>query len=542
MLRRVKVISHRGHVPRTISILAILLTMAVITTTLPVNAMESVGILEGSRELAELASLADILKVAMENSPSLKIAKMEQEEALAGKRQVSAALKPQLTIAGQHRVENAVNSPNLTIGPIGAGVMDPDDRLNTTIGSLTWYQQLGPNAQLKGALGQAEVGTDIALLRQEQALKELVVAIEAGYHGVLRAYNGLALAREAQEHARLNVVAEEARQSLGTATPLDVLKEKNTYLEAQQAAQAAEMGVEMAVLALLQTMGQETVDTDTALGWAKQLATSHQMMVQPWEVDVSAAFQYMTLHRSELAMARKQATMAEIALNQVKGERDWTVKLSGQYAPDEKTMVQSSVDSNQTWVSTVVRTEPPKLPEIPPGSAGGMGGAMDYTSIMEGIDVDPWQVDLNVSYRFGDGGAKKAQIVAKEAALEKARLQVAMAEDGFYLELNGAIQQLNQLWRGYLLALEGEQAARETLAQLELMYELGSVTNKEVREGQLMVAQASNKVLDAGLRYEAQKSKVAATIGVDGQILIQAITRNQWENPMADWGAGESEE
>ena len=62
----------------------------------------------------------------------------------------------------------------------------------------------------------------------------------------------------------------------------------------------------MAVLALLQTMGQETVDTDTALGWAKQLATSHQMMVQPWELDVSAAFQYMTLHRSELAMDKRR--------------------------------------------------------------------------------------------------------------------------------------------------------------------------------------------------------------------------------------------
>ena len=461
-------------------------------------------------ELAELQSLADILPVAMDNSPSLKIAEFELQEALAGRQQVGAALKPQLSIAGQHKVENAANNSS-AIKQLLAGVMEPDERLNTTMGSLTWYQQLGPNAQLKGAIQQGETGHEISLLRREQALKELITSAQAGYHGVLRAYNGLNLARQARDHAGLNLQAAEDQLRLGTATPLDVLREKNAYLESEQTRQAAQMGVEMAVLALLQRMGLTSVDTDTALGWAKQLSQSNEMVVQPWTVDLDTAFMYMLEHRPELAMVRKQQALAEISYDQTKAERDWTVKLSGQYLPNDKTVLQSSLDSNRTLVSTVARTEMRGLPDLPGPS---------------GESVDPWQVDLSATYRFGDGGAKKAQLAAKEAALEKAKLQVAMAQDGFYLELNGALQQLDQTWRAYLLALEGEQAAQETLAQLELLYKLGSLTSKEVREGQLMVAQAKNRVLDSVLTYEAQKSKVAVAMGIDGEILAQAVAKN----------------
>lgn len=536
MLRRIqaipmRAIHERGHSLRITLILATLMTTvatATLAMALPANAQGVNALVldagQGVSDLAQVTSLEDIFLVAMNHSPRLVVGRLEQDEAFAGKRQVDAALKPQLTIAGQHTVENAANNPMF-----GAG-RAPDDRIKTTVGSLTWYQQLGPNAQLKGALDLAKAGEDLARLRQEQILNDMIMAVETSYHGVLRAYYGLTLAKEAQEHALLNLEAEEARQSLGTATPLDVLKEKNAYLEAKQGVHTAEMGVEMAVLSLLQTIGLDMVDGETAQGWAKQVADAHKLAVVPWEVDLDTALGLMVRCKPELAMVRKQKAMAKSALDQTKGERDWTIKLSGKYQADDKTTLQSSVDSNRAWVSTVVRTELPELPDIPSDMP---------TPPLD--DTDPWQIDLNVSYRFGDGGAKKAKVVAKEAALEKAELQLAMAEDGFYLELNAAIGQLNQLWQGYLLALEGEQAARETLAQLKLMYELGSLTSKEVREGKLMVAQADYKVLDAGLKYEEQKTKIATIIGCDGQVLITALANNQWENLMAIRGAGELE-
>ena len=63
--------------------------------------------------LADIRSLEDILKVAVANNHSVKIAEISIEEALAGGREVEAALRPQLNLAGQYVRENVANNPLL---------------------------------------------------------------------------------------------------------------------------------------------------------------------------------------------------------------------------------------------------------------------------------------------------------------------------------------------------------------------------------------------------------------------------------------------
>ncbi|NLJ25677.1 MAG: hypothetical protein GX354_09745, partial [Firmicutes bacterium] len=155
---------------------------------------ESIGLANDAAfevELANISSLQDILQVAMVNNPSIQIANWELQEALAGRSEVSVALKPQFTIAGQHKVENVANSTALS----QLELYELDDRFSTTIGSLTYYQQLRPNAQLKGLTKQAEIGSEIAVLRKEQATKDAILAAQSSYYDVLRAYSGLQLAR-----------------------------------------------------------------------------------------------------------------------------------------------------------------------------------------------------------------------------------------------------------------------------------------------------------------------------------------------------------
>ena len=493
------------------------------------------------RELAHLACLEDLLEVAVANSTSLQMANWELQVAQGTRSQVGAALKPQLNVAAQHKVENAANNLG-AIAHINAQQVDPDDRFSSTMASLTWAQQLGASPTLKSAIQQADIGTEIANLRREQALAELVAQVQTGYHGVVRAYNGLKLAEAARQHAKLNLKAKEDQLSLGTATPLDVLKEKNSYLEAENGVHAARMGLELATRALLQTIGLGDIATEEALPWAEGLAEGEGPELEKWDIDLDAAYGHALAKRPEVIMVGKQKAIAEIAVTQVKEERDWTVKIAGQYIPNDKTVLQSSIDSNRTLVTTVVRTEKDELPPLTSGSNGdspfdmGLGGYGGSSEAPE-LDVDPWQVELSLSYRFGDGGAKKAQLMAKEAALEKAGLQVEMAKDMVYLELNSLRQELGQKWRAYQLALEGEKAAKETLSQLELLYELGSITGKEVREGRIMVLQAESRVLDAHLSYEAHKCKLAVAVGISGETLAEAVARGQWDDITANLGA-----
>ena len=507
-----------------------------------------------SRELASIQSLEDILQTAVANNQSVKIAELGIQEALAGGREVNAALRPQLNLTAQHTHENLANSPAI-LGEIWGRVSDAldlplgtpipshlyEEQQSTTIGTLSYYQQLAPTPQIRGFQDQAEIGADLALLAREQALCNTITSVQERFFNVIRAHNARLAALAARDHAELNLQAAEEKADLGIVTPLDVLKERNSYLEAENNLQDATTGLELAVLALLQSMGLAPVDGETALAWADYLAQGWEGGIAAWQIQLDEAYAYAIDHKLELAMARKQLEMAESAYKAVKDERDWTVTLAGQYQPDDEVILRSSIDSNFGLMAAATKVEYREpdidlrklLDEL--GMPGGMQLSMNSgggQSSGKQSSVDPWQVELSFSYRFGDGGARRAQLDAKAAALEKVRLQLELAKDGCYLELHSHLQGLDQARRAYELAVEGEWAAWETLEQLESLYELGSVTGKEVREGRLLVIQAENRVLDAALAYEAAKAKLAAAMGVAPEALIAAVASNQWDGLM----------
>ncbi|NLK07160.1 MAG: TolC family protein [Firmicutes bacterium] len=254
MLGNVKVtkrhcLRQSGRLPKRIKLVSIAMLMALSLHILgaPVVKETKVWAAEPGKA-SRLASavpsdLPGLLSAAFKNSPMLKTAALDLEEALQGKKQLDAALKPQLSIAAQHKLENAANNAAV-MGAyrevVSAAVRDafvheppvppvipppPTDNINTTMGSITWYQKLGPDNQLKALINRGNTAYAMAEIGLKEARANLVVAVQSGYYGVLRAYNGLSLAVKAEEHQKLNLDAEIAQQELGTRTPLDVLKE-----------------------------------------------------------------------------------------------------------------------------------------------------------------------------------------------------------------------------------------------------------------------------------------------------------------------------
>ncbi|NLA58548.1 MAG: TolC family protein, partial [Firmicutes bacterium] len=191
-----------------------------------------------------------------------------------------------------------------------------------TVGTFTYYQQLGPTAQIRGLQKQTEIGTHLARLARDQALANTILAVQEEYFNVIRAYNNRLAALAAREHAKLNLATVERQLELGTATPLDALKERNALLEAENHLQMASTGLELAVMALLQNMGLAPIDAETALAWGAQLAQGWEGDIIPWGIHLEEAYTYALEHKLELAMARKQLEMAESAYKAVKEERD----------------------------------------------------------------------------------------------------------------------------------------------------------------------------------------------------------------------------
>lgn len=487
-------------------------------------------------DLRDIQSLADILAIAIATDTSVKLAEWEIRKAQAGLEGVSAGLRPQLTVAGEYKVENVANNSAVLgslaeFGDSGTAQMSQmdyssllDDQLRTTSGSFTWYQQLLPNASLRGALDKARIGLEMGAIQKEETVLQLVTRVQDAYFQLLKAYDGVQVAEMALDHARHNVAVIKQKRAAGTATDLDVLKEKNRQMETENQVNVARMGLKMATLGLLQILDLDESYLSQAMDWAGELLRNQDVTPERWDVDLDRAVQYALTHRSDVRLAAQQLKLAEADYHSTVERRDWTVTLSGYYRPDDETILQGSVDSNWALTGTVAKTHVAGLPEVPGGgqvqnSGGGAAGS----------GVDPWQINLSLTYRFGDGGARRAETAAKQAAVEQARLQYNALRDGIYLTLYGKCEQLDQAWREYELARQAKAAAEATLAKLKQMYALGSVTKQDVLEGKLLVRQASNKVLSAGLDYEARKAKLAAAMGVDVQAFIRAVGTGAWD-------------
>ena len=252
-----------------------------------------------SQGLADIQSLEDILKVAVASNQAVTIAELSIEEALAGGREVTAALRPQLSLTAQHTRENLANNPAMIDGmleKLGWSSEVPtlnylyEEEHSTTIGTLSYYQQLAPTPQIRGFLEQAEIGADLALLAKNQTVSNTVITVQERYFNVIRAYNGRLIALAARDHAQLNFKAAEEQAELGIATPLDVLKERNSYLEAENNLQQATTGLELAVLALLQSMGLPPADAETALVWADYLVYGWDGGITVWPIELDEAY------------------------------------------------------------------------------------------------------------------------------------------------------------------------------------------------------------------------------------------------------------
>lgn len=493
---------------------------------------------EGKWDPAAIYSLADLLRIALLHDPGILLAGIQVDEAMAMLSSLQGTLHPQLILSGEHRIENVANHPmaqqlmgfyDLLEGfgeMIEEGLgewldiedpqfeldgIEPHHQVETTIGSITLAQQLGAHAPLRNALEKAAIGKEMSLLQQEQTLSQLALQVQHSYHSLIKAYYNLQLLQQLVEKAAEDVQRIQHKQSIGTATLLDVLQEKNRELEAENQFRAAQMGLEMAVLQLIQTIGLDPSTSPPAQAFADQLLAQEKRAVEKWELDFEKAVGFALENRPEGIMAQKQLDITALDYQDHKQKRDWTLQLTGQYMVDQY-ILDGSLDSNRLFRGTVAGSEI-KWPD-------SMGDFMNNS----GEETNPWQVGVQVNYTFGQGRRKEAEAERLRLASQGAQIQRSAAQDGIYLEVYLLYHQLEQTWRSYELAKKGLQEAEETYKNLVRMQQLGSVTQKEIQEGELYVTQAQNHVLSTGLDYQAQKGELARALGIDSTTLFRAIT------------------
>lgn len=522
-------------------LLAVVLGLLVLFSSIPaVKALDE-------RILKDVYSLAQLLDIAVQHDPSMRLAEIQIEEAQAGLSSIQAALRPRLIIGGDHQVENVINHPTarqfMSIGDLdqlietieeelgieleielGIDLLEPHEVVQTSMVSITLAQQLGANAPLRSALAKAAIGEQISILQRQQALSQLALQVQSRYHSMLKAYHNLVLAQQLVANAVQSLEMTEYRQSIGEATSLHVLQEKNALFEAENHLSAAQVGLDVSVLALLQSIGLDRSYLPEVEGFVAGFLLQEGRQLQKWVLDFETAVNAALENRTELIMARNQIQLAELDYREHQETKDWSINLTGRYMVDEY-IIDGSLDSNRLLRGTVMTAETKWPSDDIEDLMAGVSGTDT------GTDTDPWQVGINISYTFGDGRMKKAEEERLLLSTERAQLQYSSAQDGIYLETYTAYQQLEQAWRVYQLALEGQKEAEETYNNLEQMYHMGSVTENTLLEGALYVTQARHQAFSTGLDYRAQKGELARTIGLDAAVLLQALVGSiQWSD------------
>lgn len=487
---------------RTILVVTVwLMAVAPVLGLAPRAAAQGAGVFGAvETDLSEITNLADLLTAAIANSRDVRAAEYQLEAARAGLKQVEAGLNPQLQATASYSVANYTESLFEAV----------DGTVRKASGALTWAQQLGPNSALRTGIDKANIAVEQAEIQRQQAVISVITSVQSAYYSVINAQRGVALAEEALANARRKAEITARQVADGMATSVDLLTAENALLEAQNGVSAAKSGLDVALLALLQTMGLSHGNLAEARDWAERLVAAQDFDPNKWDVDLTEAIEYAKEHRLDLALVERQVSMAKLDVDAVAKQRDWKVSLNGMTVKNDL-VFNSSVDTERLFMATVAKTK-------------SEGTKPSHQKRQE----DPWQVTAELSYRFGDGGAREAQLEQAQAVYNSVQLQYEKLLDGVCLDVFSARENMLQAWRVYEQSIQVLAQAKAVYQQLEKAHALGSIPEFDLLEGSLLVAQAENRVIAAALSYESSKTRFAASLGVPIDTLISAVGSNRW--------------
>lgn len=458
---------------------------------------------EGRISLDSIRDFGDVLAAAIATDKGVKIARYQLNGAMAGLKQVRAALGPQIQGSASYSAANYSESGGIVV-----------DELKTTSGTLTWVQQLGPNTDLRAGLSKARLGAEQSVIQQQQAVVNVISNVQSAYHSLVKALQGVKLAEAAVEIAEKKVSITQDKVSMGTATEVDLLKAKTELLQAENNLRQARSGSDLALLGLLQIIGLDHTYLNQADGWARTLISTQDLTPVYWDVPFEEAVDYALKHRLDVQAAAKQVEMAEVDVAAVKDRRDWKISLNGSRMVDEF-WLQGSVDTERLLMATVARTETE-------------GETVSLWSGGTGTSDDPWKVSLEFSYKFSDGGAREAELEQMRSRYESAKLQYQALVDSVSLAVFGAREKMLQAWKSYEQAKLMTEQAQATYQQMQQMEALGSIPEIDLMEARMLVQKAENDLIAAGLDYEGRKTELAVAIGVPPETLIQAVGKRNW--------------
>lgn len=464
-------------------------------------------------EATPVLTLAESLELALEHSPRLGIAQSRARQALAQVDQAESLLKPRVDVFGT--ISEQTTSDLLA----ALGVTDPDlanlllarhgDSVTSGAVGMSYTQLIWPLGESRIQLEQARLAPEVARAQEALERAQLLRDVENAYLSVLEAQATLEWARLLERNAQEALRVVQDRVELGVATELDRLAAEAGALQARQARQAAEDGLELAWEALYQIMGVPRPEQLPALEPLSQLPADALLA----GLDPEALKAQARAGRPELVQARLGLEQSRLQVEQARIQKRPRLSLEASYTPEgAENSLSLSLDDRALLQATLTRVE--SEVELIDPSAG------------QPLPPSPesWKVGLQVTWNLLDGGASAAAVREAEEAVTQAELTVRQLEAAITLEL---AQHQTGLTQALLTLAAAERSVTEAagrLAQVEQQAHEGAATKLQVWEAEAALAQARLKQVQALAELARARTRLAIAAGYDAEQLQALIT------------------
>ena len=402
-------------------------------------------------------TLADGVKLALENNRDVKIAAKDREAAYWKLREAKADRYPVLDLTHTDtRVKPDPSDPAYVLtGTTPPGATDYFDNKFTV--SLPIYT----GGQLGTTIEQLELNLKIADLNLNRIQQQTTLNATVAYFDVLHAQSMVQLCAETVDSFTAHLHNVQAFMDAGIVTKSDLLRTQVEVANAAENLIKAKNGYDLALANLNNILG---LPLSSALNVKENLA-----YVQ-YDNSLENCTQSALEKRPEIAMANLNSEIAKKGIDLAKSGYWPTVSLVG------------IMDMNDT----------------------------DFL----GTKNNNWSVNLISSWKLNTGGQTQAKVSQARTSQEKAAEVAAQVQEGISLEVRQAYLSLKEAEQRMQTNRLVVDAANEDVRLNQLRYQAGMETNLNVIDAQLALTKAKTNYISSMYDYNVSMAKLQKAIGM----------------------------
>jgi len=464
-------------------------------------------------------TLEQAIELARRNNPEFLSQVNDEAESEWAVREAYGALVPAASVSGtlQYQAPGSQRIGIYTADDIGVGGIRTGYLVSGY--SLGMTYRLGAETLLRP--GQEKANRRAVRARIEAAEFDLATVVTRQYLAVLRAQDGVDLARQELQRAEENYKLAEARVSVGAAIALEAKQAEVERGRAEVELLKAENLRRAELLRLIEQLGIE-FDRDISL-------TSSFPIFEPrWTVEelVARAIDRHPQLRALRAAEDAQNAAVRMARSQYLPTLDLSLGWSGfarEMTNDDVLLQQARSEMEGRRESCIAANEILSRlnPPLPAQDCSGFVLTPDQESRLLArnnvfpfdFTKEPFSAQLRISLPLFNGFSRERRIEAARVAADDARLSLRREELRLRTEVATAYQNLETAYRAATLEERNRDLAGEQLNLARERYSVGAVSFVDLLEAETLKARADRAYLNSIYAFHESLAALESAIG-----------------------------